>query len=131
MEDLGPDFDPGELSSKREWVKIGNGSFGNVYKASLVSMMAGSDFIKTSTGKEKENATLPVSLTMVRAVPPLQPPPSRYRGSPRPCGEVREYYEATGVQVGFKPAGGISKAKDAVTYLSMMKEELGDEWCTS
>jgi len=83
----------------------------NVYKASMVAMMAGSDFIKTSTGKEKENATLPVSLTMVRA--------------------IREYHDATGYMVGFKPAGGISKAKDVLVYQSMMKEELGDQWLTN
>lgn len=80
----------------------------NVAKASQVCMMAGADFIKTSTGKESVNATLPVSLVMVRA--------------------IREYYEQTGFKVGFKPAGGISKAKDALTYLILIKEELGDEW---
>ena len=70
--------------------------------------MAGADFIKTSTGKEPINATLPVTLTMIRA--------------------IREYYERTGIRVGYKPAGGISKAKDAITYLAMMKDELGDRW---
>ena len=80
----------------------------NVYQASLVSMMAGADFIKTSTGKEKTNATLPVSLTMVRA--------------------LRDYNARTGYMVGFKPAGGISQAKQALAYLSLMKEELGDAW---
>ncbi|WP_218944257.1 deoxyribose-phosphate aldolase [Marinicella rhabdoformis] len=80
----------------------------NVAKASMVCMMAGADFIKTSTGKESENATLPVSLTMIR--------------------QIREYHERTGYQVGYKPAGGISKAKDALVYLAMMKEELGDDW---
>ncbi len=80
----------------------------NVAKASMVCMMAGADFIKTSTGKEAVNATLPVSLTMIR--------------------QIREYQERTGYKVGYKPAGGISKAKDALVYLSMMKEELGDEW---
>lgn len=80
----------------------------NVAKASQICMMAGADFIKTSTGKESVNATLPVSLVMVRA--------------------IREYYEQTGFKVGFKPAGGISKAKDALTYLILIKEELGDEW---
>lgn len=84
------------------------GSLTNVYKASLVSMMAGSDFIKTSTGKESVNATLPVALVMVRA--------------------VRDYYQQTGHKVGFKPAGGIRSAKDALTWLSLMKEELGDDW---
>ncbi|MGB1539557.1 MAG: deoxyribose-phosphate aldolase [Rickettsiales bacterium] len=80
----------------------------NVAKASMVSMMAGSDFIKTSTGKEATNATLPVSLTMVRM--------------------IREYQEMTGFKVGYKPAGGISTAKDALNYLFLMKEELGREW---
>ena len=80
----------------------------NIAKASHVCMMAGSDFIKTSTGKEKENATLPVSLTMIRA--------------------IRDYYEYTGYKVGFKPAGGIGKAKQAIQWLILIKEELGDEW---
>ena len=84
------------------------GTLRNVARASLVCMMAGADFIKTSTGKESVNATLPVSLTMIRA--------------------IREYHEATGVRVGYKPAGGISKAKDALTYLALMKDELGDRW---
>ncbi|WP_289042767.1 deoxyribose-phosphate aldolase [uncultured Aliiroseovarius sp.] len=86
------------------------GSLRNVARASLVCMMAGADFIKTSTGKESVNATLPVSLVMIRA--------------------IRDYYEATGYQVGYKPAGGISKAKDAITYLALIKEELGDDWLT-
>ena len=80
----------------------------NVAKASHICMMAGADFIKTSTGKESVNATVPVSLVMVRA--------------------IRDYYEATGNKVGFKPAGGISKAKDALTWLILIKEELGNEW---
>ena len=67
-------------------------------------MMAGADFIKTSTGKESVNATLPVSLTMIR--------------------QIRDYFDRTGYHVGYKPAGGISKAKDALTYLALMKEEL-------
>jgi deoxyribose-phosphate aldolase len=71
-------------------------------------MMAGSDFIKTSTGKEPVNATLEVSLVMVRA--------------------IREYLERTGHKVGFKPAGGISKAKQAMAWQALMKEELGDDW---
>ncbi len=79
-----------------------------VAKASWVSMMAGSDFIKTSTGKEAVNATLPVSLVMVRA--------------------IREFYELTGVKVGYKPAGGIQKAKQALDFLILIKEELGVEW---
>lgn len=80
----------------------------NTAKASVVCMMAGSDFIKTSTGKASVNATLPVSLVMTRA--------------------IREYHEATGIQVGFKPAGGIQKAKQALDWLILMKEELGDDW---
>ena len=84
------------------------GTLRNVARASLVCMMAGADFIKTSTGKESVNATLPVSLVMIRA--------------------IREYYQRTGYRVGYKPAGGISKAKDALVYLSLMKDELGTRW---
>lgn len=84
------------------------GTLRNVARASWVCMMAGADFIKTSTGKEPVNATLPVSLVMMRA--------------------IRGYHDLTGVRVGYKPAGGISKAKDAVTYLTMVKDELGDRW---
>ena len=84
------------------------GSLRNVARASLVCMMAGADFIKTSTGKESVNATLPVSLVMIRA--------------------IRDFYDRTGIRVGYKPAGGISKAKDALTYLALIKEELGDRW---
>lgn len=77
----------------------------NVYRASMVAMQAGSDFIKTSTGKEDVNATLPVSLTMIRA--------------------LRDYHDRTGQMVGFKPAGGLRTAKDAMNWLILMKEELG------
>ncbi|MDU8910141.1 deoxyribose-phosphate aldolase [Aestuariicoccus sp. MJ-SS9] len=84
------------------------GTLQNVARASLVCMMAGADFIKTSTGKEAVNATLPVSLVMIRA--------------------IRDYHEVTGYRIGYKPAGGISKAKDAITYLALIKEELGDRW---
>jgi len=84
------------------------GSLRNVARASLVCMMAGADFIKTSTGKESVNATLPVSLVMMRA--------------------IRDYHMRTGFRVGYKPAGGISKAKDAVTYLALLKDELGNRW---
>jgi len=80
----------------------------NVYKASMVAMQAGADFIKTSTGKEDVNATLPVSLTMLRA--------------------LRDYGEYTGQQIGFKPAGGLKTAKDAMNWLILMKEELGRRW---
>ncbi len=84
------------------------GTLRNVARASLVCMMAGADFIKTSTGKESVNATLPVSLTMIRA--------------------IRAYQGRTGIRVGYKPAGGISKAKDALVYLALIKDELGDRW---
>jgi deoxyribose-phosphate aldolase len=80
----------------------------NVARASLVAMMAGSDFIKTSTGKEPTNATLPVGLVMSRM--------------------IRDYGSRTGVEVGFKPAGGIRTAKQALDWLILMKEELGDRW---
>lgn len=80
----------------------------NVAKAALVAMMAGADFIKTSTGMESVNATLLASLVMVRM--------------------IREFQERTGRKVGFKPAGGIRSAKDAVNYLILIKEELGDDW---
>lgn len=80
----------------------------NVGMASLVCMMAGADFIKTSTGKEPVNATLPVGVVMVRA--------------------IRDYYEQTGYQVGFKPAGGIRSAKESLDWLILMKEELGNAW---
>ena len=84
------------------------GTLRNVARASLICMMAGADFIKTSTGKEGVNATLPVTLTMIRA--------------------IRDYQARTGFLVGYKPAGGISKAKDALVYLSMIKDELGERW---
>ena len=80
----------------------------NVYRASMVAMQAGADFIKTSTGKEDVNATLPVSLTMVRA--------------------LRDYGELTGFKIGFKPAGGLKTAKDAMSWMILMKEELGRRW---
>jgi len=80
----------------------------NVYRASMVAMQAGADFIKTSTGKEEVNAILPVGLTMVRA--------------------IRDYQEFSGETVGFKPAGGMRTAKDALAWLILMKEELGTPW---
>lgn len=79
-----------------------------VYQASMVCMMAGADFIKTSTGKERVNATLPVGLVMTRA--------------------IREYQALTGHRVGFKPAGGINTAKAALNWLILVKEELGEGW---
>ena len=84
------------------------GTLRNVARASLICMMAGADFIKTSTGKEGVNATLPVTLTMIRC--------------------IRDYEARTGIKVGYKPAGGISKAKDALLYQAMMKDELGHPW---
>src|SRR5450755_4266803 len=80
----------------------------NVARASVVAMMAGADFIKTSTGKEPTNATLPVGLVMSRA--------------------IREYAQQTGMAVGFKPAGGIRTAKQSIDWLAMIKEELGPSW---
>jgi deoxyribose-phosphate aldolase len=80
----------------------------NVAKASWVCMMAGADFIKTSTGKEGVNATIPVALTMVRA--------------------IREYQDRYGFKIGFKPAGGVSSAKAALQFLTVIKEELGNDW---
>ena len=80
----------------------------NVARASVVAMMAGADFIKTSTGREAVNATLPVSLVMTRA--------------------IREYAQQTGMAVGFKPAGGIRTAKQSLEWLALMKEELGVSW---
>jgi deoxyribose-phosphate aldolase len=84
------------------------GTLANVGKASLACMMAGADFVKTSTGKEAVNATLPFALVMVRT--------------------IRAWHEMTGHKIGFKPAGGISTAKDAMNYEFVMKEELGNDW---
>jgi deoxyribose-phosphate aldolase len=84
------------------------GTMRNIARASRVCMMAGADFIKTSTGKESVNATLPVSLTMAR--------------------DIRAYSERSGYSVGYKPAGGVAKTKDAINYLVLMKEELGRPW---
>jgi deoxyribose-phosphate aldolase len=84
------------------------GSIAKVAKASTTCMMAGADFVKTSTGMEAINATLPVSLVMLRT--------------------IRDYDERTGVKIGFKPAGGIASAKQALAYLILVKEELGADW---
>ncbi len=84
------------------------GTLGNVARASVVAMQAGADFIKTSTGKEGVNATIPFGIVM--------------------CRMIREYFEQTGYAVGFKPAGGIRSAKTALEFLYLMKEELGDRW---
>ncbi len=92
-------------------VILGTGNLGNltnVAKASLVAMMAGADFIKTSTGKEAVNATLPVALVMLRA--------------------IRHFSDRTGISVGFKAAGGIRKSKEALSYLMLVREELGRDW---
>ena len=83
-------------------------TLGNVAKASLVCMLAGADFIKTSTGKEKVNANLQTSLAMVRM--------------------IRWFGEETGIEIGYKPAGGIATSKDALNYMALMKEELGNRW---
>jgi deoxyribose-phosphate aldolase len=83
-------------------------SLRHVAQAALVCMMAGADFVKTSTGKEAVNATLPVGLVMVR--------------------QVREYHQRTGFRVGFKPAGGIRTARQALEWLVLVREELGEEW---
>ena len=99
----------GEAAHLKTILGTGNlATLKQVYQASLVAMMAGSDFIKTSTGKESVNATLEYGLVMTRA--------------------IREYRDRTGYKVGFKPAGGISKAKLALAWMALMKEELGDEW---
>lgn len=84
------------------------GDLSRVYQASMVAMQAGADFIKTSTGKETVNATLPVSLVMMRA--------------------IRDYHDATGHAVGFKPAGGLRSAEDALDWQILMREELGRAW---
>jgi len=99
----------GETAHMKTILATGDlGTLKQVYQASLVAMMAGSDFIKTSTGKESVNATLDFGLVMSRA--------------------IREYWERTGVRIGFKPAGGISKAKQVLAWQALMKEELGVEW---
>ena len=85
-------------------------TYDNVRKASFIGMMAGGDFIKTSTGKVQPAATLPVTLVMLEA--------------------IRDFYNETGVRIGMKPAGGIKTAKDAIAYLVLVKETLGDEWLT-
>ena len=92
-------------------VILGTGELGtlaNVKRAATVAMMAGADFVKTSTGKERVNATLPVGLAMARA--------------------AREYFRTTGIRVGLKAAGGIGTAKDALAWMILVKEELGDAW---
>jgi deoxyribose-phosphate aldolase len=83
-------------------------TYDNVRRASYLSMLAGGDFIKTSTGKVQPAATLPVTLIMLEA--------------------VRDWQESTGVQIGVKPAGGIKTSKDALKYLVMVSEIAGDDW---
>ena len=83
-------------------------TLGNVYAAAMIAMQAGADFIKTSTGKEAVNATLPVSLIMLRA--------------------LRDYGARTGVKIGFKPAGGMKSARDAIAWQILMREEAGRDW---
>lgn len=84
------------------------GTFDNVYKASMVAMLAGADFIKTSTGKESVNATLPVGLVMIRA--------------------IQDFYKQTQRRIGFKPAGGVRTVQDAIAWMTLIKTTLGDEW---
>src|SRR5574341_69774 len=99
----------GDSAHLKSILATGNlGTLRQVYQASLVAMMAGADFIKTSTGKEPVNATLEFGLVMLRA--------------------IREYLGSTGYKIGFKPAGGINSAKQAMAWQALMKEELGDEW---
>ncbi|MGI6223588.1 MAG: deoxyribose-phosphate aldolase [Prevotella sp.] len=87
------------------------GSLGNVKKAALLSMYAGADYIKTSTGKEKSGAT-PESVYVM-------------------CQAIKEYYDKTGIQIGLKPAGGINTVKDALTYYTILKEVCGEKWLTN
>ena len=84
------------------------GTMDNVYNASMVAMMAGSDFIKTSTGKESVNATLPVGLVMIRA--------------------IQAFYKITGKKIGLKPAGGVRTVDDSIKWMTMIKETLGNEY---
>lgn len=86
------------------------GTMENVYKASMVAMLAGSDFIKTSTGKESVNATLPVGLVMINA--------------------IKDFQRYTGRDVGLKPAGGIRTVRDAIAWMTLIKETLGLKWLT-
>lgn len=87
------------------------GTASNIKKASILSMYAGADYIKTSTGKEKVSATPEAAYVM--------------------CQAIKEYYDATGIQIGFKPAGGINSVTDALTYYTIVKEVLGEKWLTN
>lgn len=84
------------------------GDMENIYKASMVAMMGGSDFIKTSTGKESVNATLPVGMVMIRA--------------------IKDFYNQTNRKIGFKPAGGVRTVQEAIAWMTLIKSTLGDEW---
>lgn len=84
------------------------GTMDNVYNASMIAMLAGSDFIKTSTGKESVNATLPVGLVMIRA--------------------IQAFYKLTGKNIGLKPAGGVRTVDDSIKWMTMIKETLGNEY---
>ena len=83
----------------------------NIKKASILAMYAGADYIKTSTGKEKISATPEAAYVM--------------------CQAIKEYYDETGIQIGFKPAGGINTVMDAITYYTIVKEVLGEKWLTN
>jgi deoxyribose-phosphate aldolase len=87
------------------------GTAANIKKASILSMYAGADYIKTSTGKEKISATPEAAYVM--------------------CQAIREFYDETGIQIGFKPAGGINTVMDAITYYTIVKEVLGEKWLTN
>lgn len=99
----------GEKAHMKTILAVGEcGTFENIYKASMVAMMAGSDFIKTSTGKESVNATLPVGLVMIRA--------------------IKDFYKQTNRKIGFKPAGGVRTVREAIAWMTLIKSTLGDEW---
>jgi deoxyribose-phosphate aldolase len=83
----------------------------NIKKASILSMYSGADYIKTSTGKEKISATPEAAYVM--------------------CQAIKEYYDETGIQIGFKPAGGINSVMDALIYYTIVKEVLGEKWLTN
>lgn len=99
----------GQMAKLKTILAIGEcGSMQNVYKASMIAMMAGSEFIKTSTGKETVNATIPVGLLMIRA--------------------IQDFKKRTGRNIGLKPAGGVRTVNDAIEWMTMIKNTLGDEW---
>lgn len=99
----------GEKAHMKTILAVGEcGTFENIYKASMVAMIAGSDFIKTSTGKENVNATLPVGLVMIRA--------------------IKDFYNQTNRKIGFKPAGGVRTVDEAIAWMTLIKSTLGDEW---